>query len=299
MGTAEDAHNAATTVQVPECHVAGRGSRSRHDTVFASVMTRAHPIRAERDAVDGSVRISGLDLKNALVGEYVGDDQGTISVCNGHQGQGGSWFHAGNSAAVGGRWQDGVDQLSSADIPDLDPTVLSSNKDLVQERRHAGNTSSDLVAPPARSHGVDRGVVLKGRGLEDLNPRGGCSNDPGAKDNDLLDGLIDVGWQRELIDLLASLEHPEALCLATGATSPCGQDLLFPGIRSRDIKRCLGSSYEDEVEATAQVVCLETFANRGRDLEGSLAERNGREWDTCGRNEADSLDTSQFSTWAT
>lgn len=131
--------------------------------------------------------------------------------------------------------------------------------------------------------------MLKGCRLPDLDSCGATSYDPRAKDEDLFDGLIQVGREGQLCHLLSPLEHPEAFCAVATRVGPGRKDLLFPCIGSCDVCRRLRASYKDEVQTALEIVCLERSTDRGGDLEGGLAQRNGCKRDAGGRDQAHCL----------
>lgn len=74
---------------------------------------------------------------------------------------------------------------------------------------------------------------------------------------DLPYGLVEVGRDFELCDLLSPLKDPEALRAAPTTISPGRKDLLLPGICGRYICRSLWASDEDEIEAALEIIGLQ------------------------------------------
>lgn len=71
-------------------------------------------------------------------------------------------------------------------------------------------------------------IVLEGRRLPDLDPRQATCHYPGTKYEYLPYRLVEVTRKLELCDLLAPLEHPEALRASIARVSPSGEHFLFP-----------------------------------------------------------------------
>ncbi|GJC94197.1 hypothetical protein ColKHC_03023 [Colletotrichum higginsianum] len=270
--TAQNTHDPASVVEVPECNVSSCSGGGRHDTVFPAVMTGPHPVGSERDGRDGLIVVASLQQHDWLVGQDVLDDQGAVGVGDGQQRERSSRLHACDSATVGGRRENGVDELAGADVPDFDPAVLATDADLVEVGGHVRDTAGNLIGALLASHGVKRGVVLQGGRLPYFESRHGASYDPRPEDQDLLDGLVEVSGDLELLDLLSALESPDTLPLALPCVTPCCENLLFPCERRGDVGGRLGTGDEDEVEAPLQIVGLQSSSNRSRNLERRLSK---------------------------
>lgn len=102
-----------------------------------------------------------------------------------------------------------------------------------------------------------RRVLRGGERLPYFNSSGAAANNPRTKYEELLDGLLQIRGELQLVNLLASLEYPDALFLAFNRSSPRGEDRLLPCGRSCDIRKRLRPGQEDEIEAAPEVVCLQ------------------------------------------
>jgi hypothetical protein len=121
--------------------------------------------------------------------------------------------------------------------------------------------------------------VLQGSRLEHLDSRQTSDDSPCTQNQDLPNRLVKVRGQRKLIDLLASLKDPDALRFALLRSTPCCENLFLPGESRGDVGGGLRPSDEDEVQPATKIVSLDGSANRGRNLESRLAERDRSERD--------------------
>lgn len=132
-------------------------------------------------------------------------------------------------------------------------------------------------------------MLQRGR-LEDFDPGNRAGYEPCSLDQDLRDRFREIGGKLKLIDLLATLEDPNALGgVALYRIAPCREDLLPPSKGGRYIERCLGPGHENEVQTTAEIVRLQRLSDRSCDLESSFAKRDGCEGHICRRDKTDGL----------
>ncbi len=286
VGAPEHAHYSPALVEVPESDITAEGRRGGHDAVLPAILTRSLTVASERDAGDGRVVGPSVQPQDGLVCEHILYDQRPLGVGDGEQGQGRGGLKTGNGAAVWRRRENGVNQLARADVPDLDPTIFPSDKDLVEEGRHVADAAGQLVVALLSCGREDGRVVLEGGRLPHFYPRLGAGNDPGSKNEDLLDGLVQVGGHLQLGGLLAALEGPQTLGFAILRVAPGSKDLLLPSIGGGDVGGGLGTGNEDEVEAALEVVSLQGSADGRCDLEGGFAEGDRSEGHAGGRHES-------------
>ena len=116
--------------------------------------------------------------------------------------------------------------------------------------------------------------MLQAGGLENFDTGQSSDNSPCSQNLNLLDGLVEVGGQGKLIDLLTPLVDPDTLRLALLRVSPCCKNLLLPSEGGGDIGGGLRASDENEVQSATKIIGLNSSANRGGNLEGCLSERN-------------------------
>lgn len=135
--------------------------------------------------------------------------------------------------------------------------------------------------------------MLQGRGLPHFDAAGASSHNPLSERDDLGDVLAEAAGDFELADLLSALEQPYSARRLRALSAPGSDNDLLPCERCGNILGGLGAGDEDKTEALLQIVGLEGAADGGGDLECRLAEGQRGKGYVGGRDQANSLCSSQ------
>jgi hypothetical protein len=194
-------------------------------------------------------------------------------------------LQSGDGAVVCGGREERVDQLSARNVPDLDSTIVFASDDLVEHGGHAAEGSGELGSGDALESCVE---LIVGR-LPDEDLMVASADDPRAKDGEGLDVVFVIHRHLQFSDFLASLENPDATVRVLLLASPCCIYQILVSYACCDEFGSLRAGDEDEVKTAAQIVRLQTAADRGGELKGCLAEGDAGEGNSSRRYETDSL----------
>lgn len=246
VGAPQNTHFATSAIQIPESDIAVVAASGRHDAFLGTIVAGSDAVGPEGDGSDRKIRRSAnVQPQDLLIRANIVDHDraGFVSDCEERKDR--CRLQSRDCAEARSGREECVQELSGAQVPDLDGSILAAGENLVQVGGHGADATGERAG-----RGADEArVVLQGRGLPHLDAAGTGAHNPFTKGDDLGDVLTEAAGHLELADLLTALEQPYPARSLGALSAPCSNNDLLPCERCGDVLGRLGAGDEDKTEA--------------------------------------------------